>query len=254
MGKDGSFGAVGKKYGRHFYALEKGASSSSAGVIVPKLIRLLQPGSVVDFGCGAGAFLREFQSRGVRDCLGVDGPWVDPKILTVHEDDFIAADISAPLDLGRKFGLALCLEVAEHIDGSKAGCLVRNLCRHSDIVVFSAAIPFQGGTHHVNEQWPDYWARLFRKQGYAAIDCLRPMLWNEGVSFYYAQNTLLFVNKRKTAIARKFRALPANPESMPLALVHPKLLIIANTSPMYFLHQHIRKPIESLLRALGIQV
>ena len=36
----------------------------------------------------------------------------------------------------------------------------------SDRVIFTAALPGQGGTHHVNEQPHEFWDELFRACGY----------------------------------------------------------------------------------------
>ena len=86
----------------------------------------------------------------------------------------------------------------------------------------SAAIPGQGGTKHVNEQWPAYWARLFAEHGYVHVDSLRRQLWHDdAVAPCYAQNTLLYVAAdelaRHEALARAHEA----GEPVPLALVHP---------------------------------
>ena len=70
-----------------------------------------------------------------------------------------------PLRIGRRFDLVNCLEVAEHLDASRADSFVDDLCALGDVVVFSAAIPGQGGTHHVNEQFQSYWQERFRRNG-----------------------------------------------------------------------------------------
>src|SRR5271165_3642324 len=93
-------------------------------------------------------------------------------------------------DLGmeRQFDLAISLEVAEHLDSKYASSFVAALLKSSPVVCFSAAIPFQDGVNHVNEQWPDYWARLFASHDYLAIDCIREKIWdNEKVELWYAQ-------------------------------------------------------------------
>ncbi len=79
----------------------------------------------------------------------------------------------------RRFDLGICLEVAEHLPTAGADQLVENLVRLSDVILFSAAIPHQGGTHHVNEQWPSYWADLFAARHYFAWDGLRWLIWQD---------------------------------------------------------------------------
>ncbi len=80
----------------------------SPSVLVPELIRLFDPTSVVDVGCGMGTFLAVFLQNGVQDGVGLDGDWVDKTKLYVDEKFFIEADLDAPVNLGRVFDLALC--------------------------------------------------------------------------------------------------------------------------------------------------
>jgi hypothetical protein len=105
---------------------------------------------------------------------------------------FVAHDLEQPLpDLGRH-SLAVCLEVAEHLSPGRAQSFIADLCRLSDVVLFSAAIPGQGGTGHVNEQPPQYWAGLFEQQGYAVSGYLRWLIWDDDrVENWYRQNLLI---------------------------------------------------------------
>src|SRR5438874_4807793 len=121
----------------------------------------VSPRSVVDFGCGLGIWLEKFVLHGVEDYVGVDGPWVPQDDLHFRQDHFVAARLDRPLRLGRRFDLAVALEVAEHLPDHRGSTFVRTIVEHAPCVLFSAAVPQQGGTDHVNEQWPDYWAELF---------------------------------------------------------------------------------------------
>src|SRR5262249_11402135 len=132
-------------------------ASVSAEQVVPIVVDLVQPQSVVDVGCGQGAWLRAFRRRGIADILGLDGPWIDQARLYFPADRFIALDVSEPVRLGRGFDLAVSLELAEHLRAEAAPTLIESLTTFAPVVLFSAAIPGQGGTGHVNEQWPDYW-------------------------------------------------------------------------------------------------
>ena len=42
----------------------------SINAIVPIAIRLVKPNSVVDVGCGPGAWLKAFMNQGITDVLG----------------------------------------------------------------------------------------------------------------------------------------------------------------------------------------
>src|SRR3981081_11169 len=128
----------------------------SADAIVPVVIDLVRPRSVVDIGCGTGTWLAAFRRDGVPDVFGIDGDWAPRDRLQLTGGQVAHHDPSQPLDLGRRFDLAICLEVAEHLPAASADALVALLTRHAPVVLFSAAIPGQGGTGHVNEQRPVY--------------------------------------------------------------------------------------------------
>ena len=133
-------------------------------------------------------------------------------------------DLAQPLRLRRTFDLVVSLEVAEHLPQRSADAFVESLTSLGPVVLFSAAIPLQGGRGHVNEQWPHYWAHLFERRGYAALDCVRRRVWeDDDVQWWYAQNTILYVRcdrlESSAALKRELDAAPATP---PLSLVHPK--------------------------------
>jgi SAM-dependent methyltransferase len=182
-------------YDRSFFDEETASSAPSARAIVELLCELIHPTSVVDVGCGTGAFLRTFRDRGVADLVGVEGPWVADAPLLVDRSSIVLADLTHPVELGRRFDLAVCLEVAEHLDAPFADGLVDLLVRLAPVVAFSAAPPLQTGTHHVNLRWPEYWARKFRGHGYVPVDALRARLAERpGVFQFYVQNILLYVD------------------------------------------------------------
>ena len=211
-----------EKYSREFYEDRSAGASNSASVVVPFLLELVDPKSVVDVGCGRGNWLRVFQDHGINDVVGVDGDHMKESALRIPREQFIAADLTKPLELGRRFDVVLSLEVAEHIPVDCAVTFVDSLTRHGPAVVFSAGIPGQGGTYHVNEQWPDYWARLFHERGYACLDCLRHRVWNDArVEWWYAQNILLFVSKEELAVNPALQREADKTREQQLSLVHP---------------------------------
>jgi SAM-dependent methyltransferase len=210
-------------YTSKFYEHQQGGARRSAEIIVPIVLRFVPAKSVIDVGCGVGAWLAVFQEQGVKDILGIDGDYVDARQLQIPRASFIARDLSRPLHLERTFDLAVSLEVAEHLPPESASSLVASLTALAPVVLFSAAIPWQGGTHHVNEQWPDYWANQFLRHGYVPVDVIRPSIWqNSGVDWWYAQNTLLFVEsdflRRHPALLRVYELTL----HMQLNVVHPR--------------------------------
>jgi SAM-dependent methyltransferase len=211
-------------YDAAFSAATRGASSRSANAIVPFLIDAIEPTSVVDVGCGIGTWLAAFKRHGVTTVVGLDGPCVRPDELLISLDEFIATDLCKPFPIVRRFDLATSFEVAEHLPEAVATQFVSSLTKLAPVVAFSAAIPFQGGTGHVNEQWPSYWAAVFADHGYVALDVVRPLVWsNPDVEYWYAQNMLLFVDEARLAEDSGLRALAAMAPPNPLDIVHPTL-------------------------------
>jgi SAM-dependent methyltransferase len=172
-------------------------TTPSAEHICTVLQDLVKPRSVLDVGCGLGTFLAEFISLGVNDVVGVDGP----ASLAVFQPPghlFHAADITMPLDLRRRFDLALCFEVGEHLTENAAAQLIESLTAHAPVVAFSAAHPGQGGQGHVNERWPVHWQRRFHQHGYVAMDLLRGRLCGTpAVADFYRTNAFIFAEAHR---------------------------------------------------------
>jgi SAM-dependent methyltransferase len=177
-------------YARATYRGQAQEAERSAAVVAPMLRDRYDPRSIVDVGCGAGAWLAAFKRLGVNDLLGLDA--IPPELFTA-DADLRWTDLGDGFHVPHRFDLALCLEVAEHLPERSARRLVASLCAATDVVVFSAAIPGQGGPGHVNEQWPSYWGRLFASQSFGSDCWLRWAVWDEPeVSPWYRQNLLVF--------------------------------------------------------------
>ena len=175
--------------------------------------------SVVDVGCGTGTWLANFKNLGVPYILGYDGHLRDLSLLEISSESFIQQDLTKPFVPPQRFDLAICLEVAEHLHEQSATTLVESICSLSDFVLFSAAIPGQGGLHHLNEQWQEYWVEHFNKKGYKAFDYIRPRIWNDSkIQFWYKQNILLFAKTEKCSETKIPKDSFFNPN-----LVHPDL-------------------------------
>jgi SAM-dependent methyltransferase len=212
-----------KKYRRGFYDHQQERSRQSAREIVPLVLNLFKPSSVVDVGCGTGAWLSVFREFDVNDILGIDGRWVDIDMLLIPDEKFLPADVERPIVLKRRFDLAISLEVAEHLHEKNAGIFIDSLVSLAPVILFSAAIPGQGGTCHRNEQWPEYWAGRFLERGYVARDIIRKTIWrNDNVEWWYAQNMLLFVRAEYLEQYPLLAAAGGQDNGMPLSLVHPK--------------------------------
>ena len=183
------------KYNDAFYQLINRGSAASARELIPRLLEVapIAVESVLDVGCGAGAWLSVWKSFGAR-VIGLDGDYVTPEQLLIDPEEFISTDLRSTFSLDRKFSLVQSLEVAEHLPDSVATEFVKSLCRHSDLVLFSAATPGQGGENHINEQPYSYWRDLFQDQDYAMYDPVRHQLvGNTAVKAWYRYNTFVYL-------------------------------------------------------------
>lgn len=218
------------KYDKHFYDEQQALSYRSARAVFPALFSLIpKPGSVLDVGCGLGTWLSALEKDwGIVDYLGVDGDYVQRDALLINPQNFRAHDLTKPYAANRRFGLAMSLEVGEHLPDEHASTLVQTLTAGSDVVLFSAALPGQRGTYHINEQFPEYWAEKFAAEGFAAIDALRKPLWhNREVALWYRQNMLLFIRTEALPQYLENPALKAaydKTDPQFLTRIHPELL------------------------------
>lgn len=186
-------------------------------IVVPYILQLIKPNSVLDIGCGFGHWLKVFKNNGTPEVLGVDGEYVlqEHRLKFLEDGEFMSYDLTKELDLKRKFDLVLSLEVAEHIPEKSADIFVKTLVNHGDLVVFSAAIPFQGGQNHINEKPLSYWVSKFKAYGYYFYDPFRQKIWDEKeLFFWYKQNMVLFSK----------HALDLPQPSLPFEIAHPDLV------------------------------
>jgi|SRR5579863_3581454 len=213
-----------KYYDKSLYTSEPSeVMLQSPRAVVPLVISLVRPKSVVDVGCGSGAWLRVFQEQGVGRVLGLEGSHVDRSWLLISQDLVRAQDLTQPFRLAEAFDLATCLEVAEHLPSKCAEGLVASLVSLAPVILFSAAVPLQGGVHHVNEQWPDYWARIFQEHNYRQLDLLRKLIWkNPIIKNFYRQNMFFYVREDVIESNLDFKEATQDPND--LMLVHPSIL------------------------------
>jgi hypothetical protein len=212
-------------YGATFFAGIEEGSRRSAEAVVPLLIELFSPSSVVDVGGGGGLWAAACLASGVVDVVAIDGPWVPKAARITPPDRFLEHDLSSPLALNRTFDLALCLEAAEHLPASAAPELVRALTEAAPVVAFSAALPGQGGDGHINEQPASYWARLFASRDYVCFSDIRRRIWHdEAVEVWYRQNLLCFVRQSELARWGACLTTSIHHNDPMLDVAHPALL------------------------------
>lgn len=196
-----------------FYHYEDNShSSDSAAVGMGYILEMHAPHSILDVGCGTGTWLRAALEAGVAEVEGVDGMYLGEGLHIPIESRSIT-DLTQAWNAGKRFDLALCLEVAEHLPITAAPTLIDTLTAHTDAIVFSAACPNQAGEGHLNCQWPQWWQQLFNERGFACSDSIRWRWWNDSrIEPWYRQNCF---------IAR--RDQDAGTESRIDSVIHPDM-------------------------------
>jgi SAM-dependent methyltransferase len=243
-----------KVYHAHFFQDQAVSSLQSARAVVPLVQEMFRPQRVVDVGCGVGGWLTTFREIGVEDVLGIDGDYVNRSQLLIPSDRFVAHNLEEPLpDLGR-FDLAMSLEVAEHLPAYCAPGFVASLTRLAPVVLFSAAVPLQGGENHLNEQWPEYWESLFRERGYQMVDLLRRRIWqDERIDWWYRQNLILFVNEPVLSQHPEFSPSRIDGKDDRLMLINRRILQ-AHLDQALSLRHVLRALPAAILRSLRLRL
>jgi len=215
-----------------FYNGQSPTSFDAGSTMLPPVLELVRPASLVDVGCGVGTWLAAAEKLGVGTLVGIEGPWVHTEQLKSPRIRLVTHDLEQPLPLRERFDLAMSVEVAEHVSQRRADALVGELCALSQVVLFGAAIPGQGGVNHINEEWQSVWAARFAARGYRVVDLLRPRFWTQReIPVHYRQNTLLYVHESRFGEleARHGAALPVPPI---VDIAHPEVLN-ANTNALH---------------------
>lgn len=184
------------EYDIDFFMEIRYGSVQSAEAILSRVFNYLPHKSVVDFGCGTGTWLWVAKAFGAQKVLGIDGTWVPKNLLMIDEQEFLPANLEAGVSVPHKFDLAISVECAEHLSPNAADGFVASLCKASDIILYSAAHPGQGGEHHVNEQPMTYWGEKFQQHGFLPIHIRSTLPQNDPrILWWYRDNIILFVKR-----------------------------------------------------------
>lgn len=232
------------KYDNNFYTERRKVTSSSAEKILNIVFNECKPESILDIGCATGIWLALAKEKGVNTILGIDGDWVPQEHLEIKKNEFIQENIEHITKVKSlvktKFDMSLCIEVAEHLTEGTAIQLVDLLTSSSEVVLFSAAIPGQGGTGHINEQLQSYWKNEFHGKDFICIDLIRPKVWAESdVNLIYKQNIMVYVKKNSKAYNQFMMKNEECNNNYVLDRVHPRLLSkrMEKINPIGFLNR-----------------
>lgn len=243
------------EYDSNFYQYINTGSRKSAQRILPLLLQHLDVKSVVDFGCGQGAWVQVWEELGIETVIGLDGEYVDTKNLLFNIANFIPTNLTKAVSLGRKFDIVQSLEVAEHIPERNARQFVQNLTDHGSIILFSAATPGQGGENHINEKPYEYWRDIFYEKGYFLLDYLRPRIQEDkDIEPWYRYNTFLFIDsdilkqlpeELRQSLREKNTSIP---DVSPILYKCRKAVLRALPSPLISIGAGVKKRFHNLAR------
>lgn len=235
---------------------EYSTQKPSAQVILPIVRELIPFNSVIDVGCGIGAWLKVCKDLGATKICGIDANVPTEDLIIDKDTEYIKADLTdifykngQPQE--KQYDLVISLEVAEHIPEKFADIYLLNLTSFGDIILFSAAIPGQGGVEHVNEQWPSYWKKKFATYGYIPLDIIRRRIWDrDDVGWPYMQNIMFYVNSAVLSDNGKI-TVPEDISNV-MDLVHPKYylrhaLLLPNETKKTFILKKILRGLKLLI-------
>jgi len=199
----------------YLHEVEVSGSSCAAATIAPIVCELIgTPGMAVDLGGGTGAWCAAFKACGVHRVHCIDHPSARAGRMLIDDGEFQSADLGHDNVAPVGADLAICVELAEHLPASRADWIVEFLTKSAPVVLFSAAVPRQGGVHHVNEQFRWYWSERFASRGFEERDCIRHrILGDESIPFWYRQNLILYADPARVP---PFPGLPLLPPGFEL--------------------------------------
>lgn len=162
---------------------------------------------LVVHNCGTGKWLAEFEKLGATDLVGIEPlPEVEGLFREVgpKKYQFIAADATQLLRLGRTFDLVICLEVIEHVIPEGTDALVENITSYAPHIIFSGAGPETVDTptmregkeifQHINARPEREYADMLLKRGFCQWLELSKEMVRLSTNPWYQQNIRFYAN------------------------------------------------------------
>jgi len=206
------------------------AARSSARQVVPFVMSVLRPTSIADVGCGSGQWTKEFILNGAQKAYAFDA-FASPRWGgTANSVEFQKINLEECVADFPDVELVCWLEVAEHLSKFSCKRILHDIVERTDAILFSCAVPGQGGTGHVSERRLSDWVSDFGKVGFCCADVLRPRFWyDKRISWWYRQNTVIFV--KENSVASNAILHFQLPTFGGVDLIHPELFEVKRNYP-----------------------
>lgn len=240
------------RLGPSAYTRENPQWLSFFGAAADKIVRRLNPRTVLDVGCAKGFLVECLRDRGV-EAYGFD--------VSEYAISEVRSDIkpfcwvgSSTNSIGRNYDLITCIEVCEHLAEPDAQDAIREMTSHADTILFSSTPTDFTEPTHVNVRPIIDWLRLFASSSFAPdITFDAEFVAPQAVLFRRVQvrpaDQLLcrFANSRNQAIARA---------QIEKELKEKNALLSTESSNFQKFYRNVRfrikHPIAVALRKLGL--
>src|SRR5438270_1825298 len=134
------------------------------GRVAEELIRAIHPLKVLDAGCAMGFLVEAFWDRGV-SCDGIDiSEYAISQVRRDVQPYCHSRSLVEPVT--DQYDLITCIEVLEHMQDFDARVAIGNLCKASDVILFSSSPNDFSEPTHVNVRPPAYWLAQFAENGF----------------------------------------------------------------------------------------
>jgi SAM-dependent methyltransferase len=160
-------------YGARYYATYNGGAYEFEGDwanffngLADRIIRQLQPRTVLDAGCAKGFLVHALRERGV-EAYGIDvSEYAVANAIESVRPFVRIGSMTEPLD--RRYDLITCIEAIEHVEPSQVRAAVDTLCAATDVVLLSSTGDGEhyGEPSHTSMRPPEEWAALFAEHGF----------------------------------------------------------------------------------------
>jgi len=173
-------------------------------IVCDAICRTFKFESIIDVGCATADFLECFEKKG-KIIAGIEGSKHAREYLQVDPSKIYLADLRKEFKItGKRYDLAISLEVAEHIEEDYTDNYVSSLKNISDNILITAAPPGQKGHHHVNCKHPGYWLDRFSGNGFK-FNAGKTVKFKKELEIYkdkkgincYYNNAIVFTNTRR---------------------------------------------------------